>query len=71
MSIKQEIGQYIRKKITYLKETGEHTATKAELARLRRGVGHKPGELPELYGILLKDMPEDFWNSDGYALRSD
>lgn len=24
MSIKQEIGQYIRKKITYLKETGEY-----------------------------------------------
>ena len=46
MSIKQEIGQYIRKKITYLKETGEYASTKAELAQLRRGVGHKPGELP-------------------------
>lgn len=71
MSIKQEIGQYIRKKITYLKETGEYTSTKAELAQLRRGVGHKPGELPKLYGILLKDMPEDFWNSEGYATKQE
>lgn len=71
MSKKKEICQYILTKITYLKETGEYASTKAELARLRRGVGHKPGELPELYGSLLKDMPENFWNSAGYTTKEE
>ncbi len=31
---------------------------RAALANLRRGAGRRPGELPELYGELLQDMPE-------------
>ena len=38
---------------------------RAELARLRRGVGHQPGDLPELWGVLLQDMPEDFQGKNG------
>ena len=30
------------------------------LATLRKGIGHKPGDIPELFGILLMDMPVDF-----------
>lgn len=33
---------------------------RAELAKLRRGIGHRPGELPELWGAFLQDMPEAF-----------
>ena len=33
---------------------------RAELAKLRRGVGRKPGELPELWGSFLRGMPESF-----------
>ena len=33
---------------------------RAELAKLRRGVGHKPGDLPELWGSFLRGMPEGF-----------
>ena len=33
---------------------------RAELAKLRRGVGRKPGDLPELWGSFLRGMPEDF-----------
>ena len=32
----------------------------AELAKLRRGIGHAPGELPELWGCFLLEMPESF-----------
>ena len=33
---------------------------RAELAKLRRGIGHAPGELPELWGCFLPGMPESF-----------
>lgn len=33
---------------------------RAELAKLRRGVGRKPGDLPELWGSFLRGMPEGF-----------
>ena len=33
---------------------------RAELAKLRRGIGHAPGELPELWGCFLLGMPESF-----------
>lgn len=61
MSRRNEIGQYITKKIRSFQESNDN----ASLAKLRRGVGHRPGELPELYGILLKDMPDSFWNAQG------
>jgi len=32
---------------------------RAELARLRRGIGKKPGELPELWELLLDDFPTE------------
>ena len=38
---------------------------RAELAKLRRGIGHAPGELPELWGTFLQGMPEDFQSSSG------
>ena len=41
------------------------------LANLRRGVGREPGELPQLFGILLSDMPEDFWSKSGTATKEE
>lgn len=38
---------------------------RAELAKLRRGVGHTPGDLPELWGSFLLGMPEDFQGRSG------
>ena len=38
---------------------------RAELAKLRRGVGRKPGDLPELWGSFLRGMPEDFQGRSG------
>lgn len=61
MSKWSEIGQYVTKKIQCIQETEDYAA----LAKLRRGMGHQPGEVPELYGILLENMPEVFWNNQG------
>ena len=38
---------------------------RAELAKLRRGVGRKPGDLPELWGSFLLGMPESFQGRSG------
>lgn len=38
---------------------------RAELAKLRRGVGRKPGDLPELWGSFLREMPESFQGRSG------
>lgn len=35
--------------------------SRAMLAKLRRGIGKQPGELPELFEIVLSDMPEDLY----------
>ena len=38
---------------------------RAELAKLRRGVGRAPGDLPELWGSFLRGMPESFQGRSG------
>lgn len=35
--------------------------SRAMLAKLRRGVGKQPGELPELFEVLLGNMPEELY----------
>ncbi len=67
MSKRSEIGLYITKKIQYFVETNDYVS----LAKLRRGVGHRPEELPELYGLILKDMPDVFWNSNGKITKTE
>ena len=45
--------------------TLEQSGAKAQLAQLRRGVGKRPGELPELWGMFLKNMPEELMGRNG------
>ncbi|MGI6169958.1 MAG: type I-E CRISPR-associated protein Cse2/CasB [Christensenellales bacterium] len=35
--------------------------SRATLAKLRRGIGKQPGELPELFEILFSNMPEELY----------
>lgn len=63
-----EIKKYMRAQINLLAKDDrvlEQSSSKAQLARLRRGVGKSPGELPELWGMFLKDMPEEWMGRDG------
>lgn len=46
-------------------KTLEQSGSKARLAQLRRGVGKQPGELPELWGSFLKNMPEELMGRNG------
>jgi CRISPR system Cascade subunit CasB len=65
MGKKEEIEAFVGRKIHILQAEADLGSGKAMLANLRRGIGHEPGELPQLFGILLSDMPEDFWSKSG------
>lgn len=45
-------------------EPNEHIL-RADLAKLRRGIGKRPGELPELWELLFCGMPEQLMSSTG------
>ncbi len=59
MGRQQKIKRYVYGKLKRL-QTLPDNQRRAELAQLRRGIGRVPGEIPELWGILLSDMPDEF-----------
>lgn len=75
MSRKSEIGSFVAKRIAELQYKEERSATgrsgNVMLASLRRGVGKAPGELPELFGVVLPELPEEFVSSDGTATKEE
>ncbi len=54
-----QIRRLTLKKIERL--LAESPWSRAMLAKLRRGIGKQPGEMPELFEILLGDMPEELY----------
>ncbi len=68
MEKEAEIRKYVRTQIALLAKDDralEQSGSKAQLAQLRRGAGKSPGELPELWGVFLKNMPEELMGKDG------
>ncbi len=59
-----DVRSYVKKKLFLLRERGDNSIA-AELAKLRRGVGCAPGEIPELWGYFLEDMPEEMLSVNG------
>lgn len=62
--IVQQVFDTVSRQIARLQKMPDHPR-KAALAELRRGVGHVPGELPELWGSFLQEMPPDFFSQNG------
>ena len=60
MGRKEEISSFVYRKILYITAVSDTGEGKAILSKLRRGIGHAPGEIPELLGVILTDMPEKF-----------
>lgn len=59
------VKDYMTRRLTRWKAKPQEGKLKAELANLRRGVGHAPGELPELWGLLFKGFPEELMSATG------
>lgn len=53
------VGNYTNRKLKKIAAMTNDSAKKKMLAELRRGVGKQPGELPELWGMIFEDMPEE------------
>ena len=60
----QLVRNYVARRLHWLQSLPEHQQ-KAVLANLRRGVGRMPGELPELWGVFLQDLPEPLESRTG------
>ena len=61
VSIRQ-VEVFTKKKISQLLE--QSGSNSGILAQLRRGIGKEPGEMPQLWGYFLQDMPEEFFGRD-------
>ena len=66
----QLIRVYMAQRLTWLSSLSEHPQ-KAALANLRRGVGHAPGDQPELWGIFLQDFPPELESQNGIPTRAE
>lgn len=71
MSKKTEIKNFVGRKIKFLQSQAETGEGKGMLANLRRGVGCELGEVPQLFGLVLLDMPETFLSRDGKATKEE
>lgn len=60
----QVIKSYVAYRLQWLQKLPEHQQ-KAALANLRRGIGKAPGDLPELWGIFLQDLPAELESRTG------
>ena len=57
--IAKQIDGLVERRIRQIQGLPEHPR-RAALANLRRGIGRAPGELPELWGSFLQEMPRSF-----------
>ncbi len=58
-SMQQQIEDYMRRRLSDFASDPNAGRVRAQLAMLRRGVGRKPGDMPDLWGLLFADMPEE------------
>ncbi len=65
-----EVKSYVYRRIEWLKGMPE-PQQKAMLANLRRGIGRSPGDMPELWGVFLQDMPPEMQQERGGATREE
>ena len=59
MGRQQEIKNFVYGRLKRLQALPDNQR-RSELAQLRRGIGHAPGEIPALWGGFLAEMPEEF-----------
>ncbi|WP_294413419.1 type I-E CRISPR-associated protein Cse2/CasB [uncultured Ruminococcus sp.] len=66
-----EISKYMNKQLKSLISQIGSAGGKARLARLRRGAGKAPGEIPELWGEFLNGIPEEMYGRYGEPSRAE
>jgi len=54
----KQVAAFVQRKLSILSHNADVSKVKAQLAKLRRGVGKPPGSQPELWEITLGELPE-------------
>ena len=67
---KELLRGFVARRLRALAALPEHPR-KAALANLRRGVGHAPGDLPELWGAFLEDLPPELESKNGRPTKAE
>jgi CRISPR system Cascade subunit CasB len=67
----KDVRAFAAKALMRLLNTSDASYQKASLANLRRGVGHTPGEIPQLWGEYLQEMPEEMYGRYGQPSREE
>ena len=62
---KEQVMGFVRKRLLYWQSEKNIHLIRADMANLRRGIGKKPGELPQLWELLFRDFPEELMSRDG------
>ncbi|MBQ6666088.1 MAG: type I-E CRISPR-associated protein Cse2/CasB [Synergistaceae bacterium] len=60
-----QVKSYVGWKINSLHDIADTGTGKGMLANIRRGVGKSPGEIPELWGLIFNNMPEELLGTRG------
>lgn len=68
---RKDVEFFVVGKINRLIKESESSEGKSIMASLRRGVGKKPGEIPDTFGIILLDMPDSFLSRDGTPTKEE
>ena len=71
MTTRKEVQAVTARIINRIVNNPNSGAQKAALANLRRGIGHLPGELPQLWGEFLLDLPEEMHGWDGHPSQAE
>ena len=61
----KQAGTFVKRKIEGLLNSKNESATRAMLAKLRRGIGKPPGSMPELWPVTLDGLPEPLAGKTG------
>lgn len=52
------LGDFVLAKIQQMQNATNAAMSRANLARLRRGIGRQPGSMPDLWSLTIQGMPE-------------
>ena len=71
MTSKAMTKAYVAGQVQNLVQQRETSGGRAMLAKLRRGIGRTPGEIPELWGAFLSGLDESLYGQNGNPSRAE
>lgn len=64
-------ANFVAQKLHWLANSNDEASVRAILAKLRRGLGKAPGDLPELWDFTLENLPEALLSKDEKPTRGE